>query len=307
MITTDIQRAAEVLTSGGVVAFPTETVYGLGADALNADAIAKVYALKGRPSNNPLILHVSSIEMARSLVREWPEKAQSLAKKNWPGPLTIVLGKREAVPSVATGGGTTVALRMPAHETARKLIETFGGPIVGPSANPSGGVSPTTAEHVEHSFTGRVLVLDGGACARGLESTVVRIDGDTLEVLRPGVIGWQELGAQTRNTPPPDEGPLPAPGMLTRHYAPRTPVRLVRDASDLQAEDAVVLAHGAGASGARVIRMPAEAEAYGARLYAALREADESGASVILIEFPDGEGPVWEAIRDRLRRASATG
>lgn len=307
MITTDIQRAAEVLTSGGVVAFPTETVYGLGADALNADAIAQVYALKGRPSNNPLILHVSSIEMARSLVTDWPEKAQALAERYWPGPLTIVLEKREAVPSVATGGGETVALRMPAHETARKLIETFGGPIVGPSANPSGGVSPTTAEHVEHSFAGRVLVLDGGACARGLESTVVRIDGDTLKVLRPGVIGWQELGAHACEFLAPDEGPLPAPGMLTRHYAPRTPVRLVRDARDLQAEDAVVLAHGAGASGLRVIRMPAEAEAYGARLYAALREADESGASVILVEFPDGEGPVWEAIRDRLRRASATG
>lgn len=306
MITTDIQRAAEVLTRGGVVAFPTETVYGLGADALNPDAIAQVYALKGRPSNNPLIVHVSSIEMARSLVRDWPEKAQSLAERYWPGPLTIVLEKLEKVPSVATGGGTTVALRLPAHETARTLIETFGGPIVGPSANPSGVVSPTTAQHVEHSFSGRVLVLDGGPCAKGLESTVVRIEGDTLEMLRPGVIGRQELGAVTHDPLPPDEGPLPAPGMLTRHYAPRTPVRLVRDTSELQADDAVVLALRTGAPGARVIRMPAEAETYGARLYAALREADESGASVILIEFPDGEGPVWEAIRDRLRRASAT-
>lgn len=313
MIHASVQEAAETLRGGGVVAFPTETVYGLGADALNADAVAKVFAIKGRPSHNPLIVHVSSIEMARSVAGEWPEAAEKLARAFWPGPLTIAVARGAMVPSIVTGGGGTVALRMPAHPVAQALIEALGGPIVGPSANPTGEVSPTEAAHVEASFGGRIPVLEGGPCERGIESTVVRIESTGVRVLRLGVIGREEL---TRVVPvlhgfAEETGPaLPSPGMLSRHYAPGTPTRLI-EASDIARE----LAKSPGAAllsitptnRPRTIPMPADAPAYARRLYAALREADAMDAGLILVERPGGFGPIWDAVRDRLARACSTG
>jgi len=307
----DIQAAAGILAEGGVVAFPTETVYGLGADALSADAVAKVYALKGRPSNNPLIVHVSSIEMVKSVASQWPETADKLAQAFWPGPLTIVLPRNERVPDRVTGGGETVAIRMPAHEMARQLIEAFGGPIVGPSANASGSISPTAAAHVAESLGERVPVLDGGPCERGIESTVVRVEHDSVSILRLGVIGRGEIervvpvvetSAQNASDP------LPSPGMLTRHYAPRTLTRVV-DASDvasmLAKHPRAALLSISPTNRPGTIPMPADAPTYARRLYAALREADAMGGDLILVERPDGIGPIWDAVRDRLVRASA--
>ncbi|MCA9272247.1 MAG: threonylcarbamoyl-AMP synthase [Phycisphaerales bacterium] len=311
MIIDDIQAAATILAEGGVVAFPTETVYGLGADALNPDAVAKVFAIKGRPSHNPLIVHVASIEMAKAVASEWPDAAEKLAQTFWPGPLTIVVPKQGRVPSVVTGGGDTVALRMPAHEIARKLIKTFGGPIVGPSANASGTVSPTAASHVTQSLGESVPVLDGGPCERGIESTVVRVAQDSVNILRLGVIGRDEIArvvpvVETHATN--DEDPLPSPGMLTRHYAPRTLTRIV-DAKDI----AITLAQHPNSALLTItptnlpgaIAMPADASSYAKRLYAALREADAMGADLIIVERPTAIGPIWDAVRDRLRRASA--
>lgn len=311
MVIHDIQDAARILAEGGVVAFPTETVYGLGADALNAEAIAKVYALKGRPANNPLIVHVASIEMARSVTSQWSETADKLAQAFWPGPLTIVVPRHERVPEIVTGGGETVALRMPAHEMARGLIETFGRPIVGPSANASGSISPTLAAHVTQSLGEGVPVLDGGPCERGIESTVVRVDQSSVSILRLGVIGRDEIArvVPVVDAPAQNAGdPLPSPGMLTRHYAPRTPTRVVEagDVAGVLAEHpraALISITPTNLPGS--IAMPADASSYARRLYAALREADAMDADLILVERPGGIGPIWDAVRDRLCRASA--
>lgn len=311
MIIHDIQAAAGILAEGGVVAFPTETVYGLGADALSADAVARVYALKGRPSNNPLIVHVSSIEMARSVASQWPETADKLAQAFWPGPMTIVVPKHERVPVSVTGGGETVAIRMPAHEMARQLIEAFGGPVVGPSANASGSISPTAAAHVAESLGERVPVLDGGPCDRGIESTVVRVEHDSVSILRLGVIGRGEIERVVPVVETSEENAsdaLPSPGMLTRHYAPRTPTRVVeaRDVASMLAEHPrAALLSITPTNRPGTIPMPADAPTYARCLYAALREADAMGTDLILVERPGGIGPIWDAVRDRLGRASA--
>lgn len=308
MITSDIQLAADELSRGGLVAFPTETVYGLGADALDENAVRQAFALKGRPAHNPLIVHVSSTEMASRLVRKWSETAERIASRFWPGPLTLVLPKADRVPSVVTGGGGTVAIRMPDHDLARSLIESFGGPLVGPSANRSGTISPTTAAHVEDSLGPDILVLDGGPCPRGIESTVIRLTEAGAEILRPGVIGADELAEIVpvvhSEREPTANAPLPSPGMLKKHYAPRTPTRLIDDLGELPGQ-AVVVCISEPPAGSRAIRMPSDASSYAARLYAALREADELAPEVILIERPTGSGPIWDAVRDRLSRASA--
>ncbi len=311
MIIRDIQAATQILRAGGVVAFPTETVYGLGADALDPAAVAKVFAAKGRPSHNPLIVHVSSIEMARSLAEGWPEFADRLARAFWPGPLTIVVPKGARVPSIVTGGGPTVALRMPAHDLAQKLIEAFGGPIVGPSANASGTLSPTAASHVAHALGKAIPVLDGGPCQRGIESTVVRIEQGGVSVLRLGVIGHEDIEKVVpvvAASPSGGDSALPSPGMLTRHYAPRTPTRIVgaaEVAGELGKHPGAALLAISPSNRPMTIPMPADASAYAGRLYAALREADGFGAELILVERPDGIGPIWDAVRDRLMRASA--
>lgn len=340
----DLVAATARLRAGGVVAFPTETVYGLGADALSAAAVERVFALKGRPAHNPLIVHVSDAAMARRVVARWPEAAERLARAFWPGPLTIVLPRAACVPDNVVGGpgASTVAVRSPDHPTAAALLMLFGGPLVGPSANASGRVSPTSAAHVREAFSARdVLVLDGGACGTGIESTVISLAGDRPRVLRRGVLGAPALAAvlgiavddaaqahaaATAGATHP--APLLSPGTLPTHYAPRTRAalfdswelieELVEDGERIVALAYTVAAEDEGwaARGCTLVRMPVEAKAYAARLYAALREADAvaqgtPGTSLIAIERPPVEGPdaeataVWLAIADRLARATA--
>ncbi|MEM1424647.1 MAG: L-threonylcarbamoyladenylate synthase [Planctomycetota bacterium] len=279
-----LDEAARVIASGGVVAFPTETVYGLGANALDEDAVRRVFALKGRPATNPLIVHVRGIAHARIFARAWPARAHELALAHWPGPLTIVVPKSAFIPDAVAGGGPTVGLRVPANRVARALIERASVPIVGPSANPSGAVSPTTADHVREAFPD-TPVLDDGPCETGIESTVVSFADDPPRVLRPGVLGHQELGvAAYRNIT--HTGMMPAPGLFASHYAPRARVLLVRG------EDADIV-------------LPDDAHRAARHLYAQLRAHDRDGVRAISVRMPTAPGPVWDAIRDRLSRAAA--
>lgn len=317
----DIARAAELLRSGGVVAFPTETVYGLGADAFVISAVERVYALKGRPKINPLIVHVSGPEMASRVIAPgaWSESAKALARAFWPGPLSIILPRNERVPELVTAGSPNVAVRCPDHSVALALLFEFNRPLVGPSANLSGQVSPTTAEHVREAFTDDdVLVLDGGACRGGIESTVVSLAGATPRVLRPGLIspeqiaevigGRVEIGPETQNS---GHGPLASPGLLARHYAPRTPARLLERADLLRtlesaAHPHAVIGHTLVSVPERhaLFLLPDDPEQYAAGLYAVLREADALQAEAVLIEKPAVDGAVWAAIMDRLVRAT---
>ncbi|MFZ4575164.1 MAG: L-threonylcarbamoyladenylate synthase [Phycisphaerales bacterium] len=313
----DIAEAVDRLKRGQLVAFPTETVYGLGADALNAQAVRRVFEVKGRPANNPLIVHVSDPDMARPLVVNWPRQAEDLARAFWPGPLSILLPKAARVPSEVTAGGPEVALRCPDHPTALALIEAFGGPLVGPSANLSGHVSPTTASHVRESFSAEdVFVLDGGACTRGIESTVVALGG-TPRVLRPGIISAGQIGevlgcdvAPYAPVAPDGEAFARAPGQQTTHYAPRCPAWIVTpetiEPAARELSPAVLLAilDTRERPGVKVIRLPGEDLTYAAGLYRALREADAMSPRAILIEAPPGDTDIWRAIWDRLTRAA---
>jgi len=320
----DIEAAAARLKAGGVVAFPTETVYGLGADALCERAVQRIFAIKGRPANNPLIVHVSGDSMARTLTTVWDSRAQALADAFWPGPLSIVLPRSDAVPDVVTAGSRNVALRAPAHPVALALIGAFGGPLVGPSANISGRVSPTQASHVRESFSeSDVMVLDGGACSGGIESTVVSLVGGVCRVLRPGLISAAQISRVLGEpvepgvpaSPPRACAPMESPGQLASHYAPRAAVRLVRteqEAADIASGcggAAVLLTHrGIVLRGPhKVIAMPADAPAYARRLYAALREADGLAPAVILVETLERESgdALWAAVADRVSRAAA--
>ncbi|MEM7754851.1 MAG: L-threonylcarbamoyladenylate synthase [Planctomycetota bacterium] len=329
-----IAEAVGRLRAGGLVAFPTETVYGLGADALNTDAVMRVFAAKGRPSENPLIVHVSGVEMARRVVREFNPAAERLARALWPGPVTIVVEKAACVPDAVTAGGPTVAVRCPDHPLALALIEAFGGPLVGPSANPSGYISPTTAGHVARHFEpGEVLVLDGGACRAGLESTVVDLTADVARVLRRGVVGADELAEalgerveDAGSIVEPDGGGTIAtsPGLVGPHYRPRARVVVVGSMTEIDGalegvRSAVVLSPpGTPATVPpqhASLPMPGGARAYAAELYAALREADELSPGVIVVALPGiasavggadaGDAAVWAAVRERLARASA--
>ncbi len=313
-----IEQAVSMLRRAELVAFPTETVYGLGADATNAHAVARVFELKGRPSNNPLIVHVADIDQALALVSRWPATAEKLARRFWPGPLTLVLPRNDVIPDIVCAGGPTVAVRCPDHPVALELLRVFGSPLVGPSANKSGSVSSTTAEHVRTSFGDRVHVLDGGPCLRGIESTVVRVEGAHATILRPGVVTHEQIAEVTDVDTyepvyaPDAAGAMPSPGMLRRHYAPATPTRLF-DRTQRRAvldrvetgENLIILSHGIDTEHGALIRMPRDAESYARELYAAMHRADDAGADAILIELPDAEGQVWSAIRDRLRRAAA--
>ncbi len=320
-----ISRAVERLTQGRLVAFPTETVYGLGADATRADAVERVYAIKGRPARNPLIVHVSDTTMARRCVSAWTDDAEKLARAFWPGPLSIVLMKAALIPDIVTAGAGTVAVRCPDHKLTLELIAKFGKPLVGPSANPSGGISPTRAEHVRGSFTEEdVLVLDGGACTGGIESTVVDLTDTIPRVLRPGLISAEELGRVLgREVLTPEasvdlDAPLKSPGLLSRHYAPstRTVLCAAHEIDGVLASEAgagrraVVLTHGKRSVGGHdAITMPVDARGYAKLLYEALREADGRGAAVIVVESPvfsgkSADATIWRAILDRLVRAS---
>jgi len=291
-----LTRAAELIRNGELVAFPTETVYGLGANALDPAAIEKIYAAKGRPASSPLIVHVSSIEMARGLVREWPERADKLARIFWPGPLTLVLPKQPHVPDRLTAGLDTVGIRMPAHPMALALIVEAGVPIAAPSANRFTELSPTTAQHVRDGLGDRVaMVLDGGRTSVGIESTVLSLAGPSAILLRPGMVTRQEieavigpvelLGAVT-------EGAHASPGLHARHYSPKTPLIFLNPSEPPPSGRGICL------------QMPSDPRAYAAVLYERLHEADAQGWAWIGIE-PPPPGEEWSAIRDRLERAAS--
>lgn len=293
-------KAAELIRSGELVAFPTETVYGLGANALDAKAVAKIFELKGRPSTSPLIVHVSSIEMARRYVTEWPQQADELAKKYWPGPLTMVLPKSPLIPDIVTAGLQTVGIRVPAHPIARELIEAAGVPIAAPSANRFTHLSPTTAEHVRQEFGDAIEVLDGGPTEVGIESTVISVADGQIRLLRPGMISLGELEAAA--TP---EGSHPAPGMHDRHYSPRTRLLLVGGPKELPDREGAYVWLRESADTARSLRMPDNSVAYAARLYAVLHQLDAEKWPWIAVETPPDQ-PEWSAILDRLRRAKSS-
>jgi len=296
ILTSEIRRAAELIRAGELVAFPTETVYGLGANALDAAAIEKIYAAKGRPATSPLIVHVSSMEMARGLVREWPERAEQLAARFWPGPLTLVLAKREHVPDRLTAGLRTMGIRMPAHPVAQALIREAGVPIAAPSANRFMELSPTTAQHVRDGLGDRVaMVLEGGPSKVGIESTVLSLAGREAVLLRPGMVAQREIEkviGPVRMLEGAGEGPHASPGLHARHYSPRTPLILIDPGQELPPGRGVC------------IEMPADPREYAAVLYERLHEADAKGADWIAIQRPP-KGEDWTAIRDRLDRASA--
>jgi L-threonylcarbamoyladenylate synthase len=304
----DLDRAAAILRKGGLVALPTETVYGLGANALDPAAVARIYEAKGRPASSPLIVHVAAIEMARGLAREWPVEANVLAGRYWPGPLTVVVAKRPIVPDIVTAGLGTVALRMPSHPVALELIRRAGVPIAAPSANRFMQLSPTTAEHVRASLGGKVdMVLDGGPCDVGIESTVVSLACDPPMLLRPGMISKEEIEQMLERrlaVAGPVEGAHPSPGMHERHYSPRTQVHLVRGDSLPEGDGAYLYLHRP-LRAALVIAMPDDASRYAQQLYDALHRADAASLQWIAVELPP-ETPEWLGILDRLRRAAAS-
>jgi L-threonylcarbamoyladenylate synthase len=315
-----IGKAADVLRAGDLVAFPTETVYGLGANGLDANAVARIYAAKGRPGRNPIILHVASTTDAQTLVKSWPPSAQSLAGRFWPGPLTLVLPRLERVPDIVTAGGPTVAVRWPTHPIAQALIAALGGPIAAPSANRSGELSPTCAEHVLNDLDGRIdLLLDGGPTAAGIESTVIDLSGPVPRLLRPGPIPPVELesiiGPLIRNTRLLDQSALPSPGMLERHYAPRTPLesfagyaKMVDRSIELWREGkriAMMFFGNEATDTDQIIRvpMPGSPADYAAQLYRVLHDLDRLGLDRILVQMPPASDD-WLAVRDRLQRAT---
>ena len=298
-----IAEAAAILRAGGLVAMPTETVYGLAADAANPDAVARLYAAKGRPRFNPLIAHVTGPKMAQT-VAEWPELGAKLAGTYWPGPLTLVLPKKPdaAIADIANAGLDSIALRAPAHPAARTLLSTFGAPLVAPSANPSGAISPTTAQHVAEGLGHKVdLILDGGTCTVGLESTVIAIDGDTAILLRPGGLARAHIEPITGPLAAPQDGaPLASPGMLKSHYAPDAAVRL--NATSREPGE-LMLGFGDTPGDLNLSEAGDLAEA-ATRLFSALRALDSRHPARIAVA-PIPEQGLGEAINDRLRRAAA--
>jgi len=313
----EIARGAAALAAGRVVAFPTETVYGLGADASSAEAVARIYALKGRPSDHPVIVHVARAEQLDVWAREISPTARSLAARFWPGPLTLVLRRAPQVLDAVTGGQDTVAIRVPAHPIAQALLQAFGGGVAAPSANRFGRVSATTAQHVREEFGAAVdVVLDGGACDVGIESTIVDVSGSQPTLLRPGgvkVAALEEalggsLAVAGRAAPR-------APGTLAAHYAPATPLMLVDPdlAPELirslarQEKKLAVLSFSALRPllpGLTWVAAPSDVDGYAHALYANLRALDTAGADLIVVERPR-EQPEWLAVLDRLARAAA--
>lgn len=316
-----IAMGVDRLSKGLLVAFPTETVYGLGADALNPQAVERVFALKGRPSSNPLIVHVSGMEMARSVVSNWTIEAQLIAENLWPGPVTIVLPKASTIPDIVCAGGPTVAVRCPEHPLALALIESFGRPIVGPSANPSGRISPTTPEHVfEAMRDADLLILDGGHCRAGIESTVVDLSTDVPTILRLGVVGAHTIADTIHKSVkcPTQEHDHNAhatksPGLIGPHYQPITPTKLVAiDAMHDAGDSVVILAWSIHLHPNRglLIPMPTNLDQYAAKLYGALHDADKTPSTEIWVEKPpvgdsnEHDRNVRAAIMERLQRAT---
>lgn len=311
-----------MLAAGGLVAFPTETVYGLGARGLHADEVAKIFEAKGRPAGHPVILHVDGEAMARTLATEWSATASRLSRELWPGPLTLVVPRAAAVPAAVSGGLDTVGIRAPRHPVALALIRAAGEPLAAPSANAHTHVSPTTAEHVVRSLGDRVdLVLDGGPCTFGIESTVLSLAHDPPRVLRPGAVSLERLRAiepRIAFEAVALEGDVAraAPGMAAKHYAPRVPVVLAARGGEGVSEAlmtagtrnvaAIVTTDAARRSAARctpLIVLPDAPEGYARGLFAALHEVDAAGVDLVVIErVPDD--PPWLAVADRLTRAA---
>lgn len=317
-----VNRAVELLRAGEVVALPTETVYGLAANALDARAVARIYEVKGRPAHNPIIVHVASAEMAKRCVKDWPVMAEKLAKAFWPGPLTMVLPRAKEMPDVVTAGGETVGVRWPSHPFIQEVIRACDFPLAAPSANLSNQVSPTNAEHVAKQLAGRIaLIVDGGQAQVGIESTVVDLTESPPRLLRPGMIHEQALMAVTRDVTVgfgDSEEVLKSPGQLAKHYAPKARLVVLKwqNEAELNAQVAAlkkkypephVIAHTqipsqTGFGSVSVI--PHDAEAYARALYAELHRCDELGAGLIVVEAPP-ETSEWRGIADRLKRASS--
>jgi L-threonylcarbamoyladenylate synthase len=304
----EIARAGALLRSGGLVAFPTETVYGLGANALDPAAVDRIFEAKGRPSSSPLIVHVSSIHLARLIVAEWPVRADLLAHRFWPGPLTLVLRKHANISARVTAGLDTVGIRVPAHPMALALLRAAGVPVAAPSANRFGGLSPTRAEHVRTGLGDRVdVILDGGPTQVGIESTVLSIVEEPL-LLRPGMVSREQIeavigpvrvaGARAA------EGSHASPGLHPRHYSPATNLVLLAPGEPLPAGRGAYMFITSPRPAAKAVPMPNEAERYAAALYQTLFELDAEGHEWIAVELPP-DGPAWVAIGDRLARAAA--
>ncbi len=338
----EIARAAALLCAGRLVAFPTETVYGLGANALDPEAVARIYAVKRRPATSPLIVHVASVDMAKSLVADWPEAAALLTKNFWPGPLTLVLPvaheetkagvktsdrvgtgvppvqaepssavlSSRRIPLLVTAGLQTVGLRMPNHPVALALIEAAALPLAAPSANRFTELSPTTAGHVRQSLGSEVdLILDGGPCTVGIESTVLSLAGPNPVLLRPGGISRQQLEALIGPIATLAEAPAgahPAPGMHARHYSPRTALHLTQKGQVPEQGQGIYLQlhHAPNRTNITVVQMPQSAPSYAAKLYDVLHQADNESHPWIAVELPP-DTPDWEAVHDRLRRAAS--
>lgn len=314
-----VDQAVSVLRGGGLVAFPTETVYGLGADAENPQAVARVFAVKGRPTTHPLILHIPSADTLGDWVSEIPDSAHTLAAHFWPGPLTMVLQRSQRVPLAVTGGLETVAIRVPSHPLALEVLTAFAGALAAPSANRFGSVSPTCAAHVEADLGADIdFILDGGSCSVGVESTIVDLSGTDPTILRPGGVSREEIEVALGRplVAPVMTGTVRVPGSHALHYAPRASVVVVANSADLPE-----MATREASSGLRVgvllpadsdavslpqvktLRVPSETIDFARTLYAMLREFDQHGCQLVLVSMPDEVG-LGAAIADRLRRAA---
>lgn len=298
----EIAQAVRLLRAGCLVAFPTETVYGLGADATRADAVEKIFQAKGRPPTNPLIVHVADMRIARRFAAHWPDAATRLAEKFWPGPLTIVLKKTNEIPDVVTAGLDSVGLRVPDHPIALQLLHEFAGPLAAPSANRSNHVSPTTADHVRAELGDSVdLILDGGPCRVGIESTVLDLSTPEPKLLRPGGVSREQLESLI--------GPIAvfrghvdsnqsasSPGQQLVHYSPKTPAYRFEshELDRLPKNDNV-----------GILRLTENAVKYAHDLYAELRRLDEMSLKAIFVELPP-DAPGWQAVRDRVVRATGS-
>jgi L-threonylcarbamoyladenylate synthase len=319
-----LTEAALTLRRGGLVAFPTETVYGLGANALERDAVARIFAAKGRPAKNPLIVHVSTLEQARELAGEWPDPAARLGAQFWPGPLTLVVPRSSRIPETVTAGGPTLAIRIPAHPVALALLHAVNLPLAAPSANRSSYLSPTRPEHVLRGLDGRIdLLLDAGPTSGGVESTVLDVSTSPPRLLRPGLITPAQIEAvigpiqRSALSEVAQSGALPSPGLLSRHYAPVAPLECLEERTAAARVKALLRqrsrigwltfleSDSSKQPEATLIRMPSNPESYAAQLYAALHNLDVAGVERIVVSMPP-DTEEWLAVRDRLKRASRT-
>lgn len=302
LVSTEVERAAAAIRAGGLVAIPTETVYGLAADATNPDAVARIFEVKGRPADHPLIVHLATADQIDEWAATVPATARTLIEAAWPGPLTVIVPRATGVLDVVTGGLDTVGLRVPAHPLAHELLELVGVGLAAPSANRFGAVSPTTAEHVRRDLGERLdprrdVILDGGSCPIGVESTIVDCASTPPQILRAGGVPVEDVHRLLAGDVADASGPSRASGMLASHYAPRCAVRLVDTADD-------AFALRAGSIGAEVLDLTGDLVVYAQELYARLRDADDRGVTTVIAVLPPAAG-LGHAIRDRLTKAAA--